>query len=128
MMPAKKHHIIVLGTSAGGIEALDSLIGQLRPNIPASIFVVQHMPTGSSGEGLLYRLGKYKHFKCTLATNGETFEAGRIYIAPPDKHLLVRQATVEVVRGAAENRYRPAIDPLFRTAAVEHGSHVIGAL
>lgn len=125
-MSSKGRNIVVIGTSAGGLEALDQLIGQLPTDLPAAIFIVQHMAPENSGVALLHTLGKHKAFDCKLASDGEAFEKGRIYIAPPDFHLLVKPSTLLVTKGARENRYRPAIDPLFRSAAVTHGPSVIG--
>lgn len=127
-MQAKGHNIIVIGTSAGGLEASDELVGHLPDDIPAAIFIVQHMAPQNTGVALLHRLGKYRSFHCALARNGETFRAGRIYICPADYHLLVKKNLVLVTKGARENRYRPGIDPLFRSAAATHGPHVIGVL
>lgn len=127
-MQSTGRNIIVIGTSAGGLEALDDLIGQLPTDLPASIFVVQHMAPENTGEALIHRLNKHKAFDCKLATDGASFKPGRIYIAPPDTHLLVKKTKVMVTKGARENRYRPGIDPLFRSAAVTHGSHVIGVV
>lgn len=125
-MPSKGRDIIVIGTSAGGLEVLDRLIGQLPADIPAAIFIAQHMAPESTGGALLSVLGKHQAFAIKLAADGEPFEKGRIYIAPPDHHLLVKNTTLLVTKGARENRYRPAIDPLFRSAAVTHGPSVIG--
>lgn len=125
-MSHKGRHIIVIGTSAGGLEVLDALIGQLPTDLPASIFIVQHLSPENSGQALLRRLGRHKAFDCKLGTDGETFERGRVYIAPADFHLLVKQTKLLVTKGARENRFRPGIDPLFRSAAVTHGSSVIG--
>lgn len=125
-MSSQGRNIVVIGTSAGGLEALDQLIGQLPTDLPAAIFIVQHMAPENSGVALLHTLGKHKAFDCKLASDGEAFEKGRIYIAPPDFHLLVKHRTLLVTKGARENRYRPAIDPLFRSAAVTHGPTVIG--
>jgi two-component system, chemotaxis family, protein-glutamate methylesterase/glutaminase len=127
-MPAQGHNIIVIGTSAGGLEALETLINQLPQGLPAPIFVVQHLAPESDGSALLLKLGASKAFRCKLAEDGEAFQPGTIYIAPPDKHMLVRKETLAVVRGARENRYRPSIDPLFRSAAVAHSTRVIGVL
>ena len=127
-MPNKGHDIIVIGTSAGGLEALDELIGKLPSDLPAAIFIVQHMAPEANGEALLRRLRKHKTFHCQLATDGASFKRGRIYIAPPDNHLLIKNRTVLVTKGARENRDRPGIDPLFRSAAVTHGSGVIGVV
>jgi two-component system, chemotaxis family, protein-glutamate methylesterase/glutaminase len=125
---AKGRNVIVIGTSAGGLEALDALVGQLPTDLPAAVFIVQHMAPENTGEALLHRLGRHKAFHCSLAINGERFHPGRIYISPPDHHLLVKKDHVLVTKGARENRYRPGIDPLFRSAAVNHGAHVIGVL
>jgi two-component system, chemotaxis family, protein-glutamate methylesterase/glutaminase len=122
------HNIIVIGTSAGGLAALDALIGQLHAGMRASLFVVQHMAAESNGDALLHQLRKHEAFTCKLAEGGESFKQGTIYIAPPDHHMLVKDRTVLVTKGARENRSRPAIDPLFRSAAVTHGSRVIGVL
>lgn len=118
--------IIVIGTSSGGLEVLDAIVGQLPTDLPASIFIVHHMAPQNNGFALLHHLGKYKAFNCKLAEDGESFKRGRIYIAPPDFHLLVKKSKLLVTKGARENRYRPAIDPLFRSAAVTHGPRVIG--
>jgi two-component system, chemotaxis family, protein-glutamate methylesterase/glutaminase len=118
----------VIGASAGGLEALDKLIAQFPTDIPAAIFIVQHMAPESTADALLSRLGKYKAFQCALATDGEKFAPGRIYISPPDHHLLVKKDHLLVTKGARENRYRPGVDPLFRSAAATHGRHVIAVV
>ena len=127
-MAGKGHDIIVIGTSAGGLQALDTLLGRLPTDLPAAMFVVQHLSPENSGIALLHRLGKYKAFHCSLATNGEKFQAGRVYIGPADHHLLVKKDHVLVTKGARENRYRPGIDPLFRSAAATHGRRVVAVL
>jgi len=127
-MASKGHDIIVIGTSAGGLEALDTLIGQLPTDLPASIFIAQHMAAENNGEALLHRLGRHKAFDCRLAKDGESYKPGRVYIAPPNNHLLVKKTKLLVTKGARENRNRPGIDPLFRSAAVSHTSRVIGVL
>lgn len=127
-MAHKGHNIIVIGASAGGLEALDKLIGALPTDLPAAIFIVQHMAPENTAEALLHRLRRHKAFHCEQASDGEVFEARNIYIAPPNFHLLVKTKTLLVTKGARENRYRPAIDPLFRSAAVTHGSRVIGVV
>lgn len=119
-------NIVVIGTSAGGLEALDELVRGLPTDLPASVFIVQHMAPHNSGEPLLRRLSRHQAFQPRLAKNGERIKPGRIYIAPPNSHLLVKATKMLVTKGAAENRHRPAIDPLFRSAAVAHGARVIG--
>lgn len=127
-MPSKGRDIIVIGTSAGGLEALDELIGKMPADLPAAIFIVQHMAPESTAEALLRRLSRHGSFLCKLATDGESIKAGRIYIAPPDNHLLIKKNKLLVTKGARENRSRPGIDPLFRSAAVAYGPRVIGVV
>src|SRR5687767_5694856 len=103
-MAVQKRDIIVIGTSAGGLEALDALIGQLPANLAASLFIVQHMAPESTGDALLHRLNQHNALRCKLASNGESFQRGSIYIAPPDNHLLVKKRTLLVTKGARENR------------------------
>lgn len=125
---AHGRNIVVVGTSAGGLEALDRLVGALPTDLPASIFIVQHIAAQDSSEPLLRRLNRHKAFQPRLAENGDRFRPGRIYVAPADSHLLVKKSKMLVTKGAPENRNRPAIDPLFRSAAVAHGARVIGVV
>jgi len=84
------------------------------------------MAPENTGEELLHRLGRRENLRCSLAVDGEPFK--RIYIAPADSHLLLKKANLLVTKGARENRYRPAVDPLFRSAAVVHGPWVTGVV
>jgi two-component system chemotaxis response regulator CheB len=127
-MAFQGRNIVVVGASAGGLEALDQLVGALPTDLPASIFIVQHMAPQNSGEPLLRRLSRHKAFQPKLAEDGDRFKPGRIYIAPSDNHLLVKKSKMLVTKGARENRHRPAIDPLFRSAAVAYGARVIGVV
>src|SRR5688572_5276772 len=127
-MPSKGRDIIVVGTSEGGLETLDELIGQLPTDLAASMFIAQHLAPHNSGAALLRRLGRHKAFRATLAEDGDRFRPGRIYIAPPDTHLLLKPGKVLVRKGARENLSRPGVDPLFRSAAVAYGPRVIGLL
>lgn len=127
-MASNGHDIIVVGTSAGGLEALDTLIGQLPTDLPASIFVVQHMASENTGASLLRRLSRHRAFGCAFGKDGEALKRGRIYIARPDNHLLIKKNRLLVTKGARENRNRPGVDPLFRSAAVAYTSRVIGIL
>ncbi|MBW3655385.1 MAG: chemotaxis protein CheB, partial [Gemmatimonadetes bacterium] len=119
--------IIVVGASMGGIEALSALVAQLPSDLPASILVVQHTSAESPGTlgDILTARGA---LPAAIATDGTQLEHGRIYVAPPDRHLLLTQSGLRVAFGARENRTRPAIDPLFRTAAVHYRSRVIGVV
>src|SRR5919204_4493905 len=103
---ALAHDIIVIGTSAGGIEALQALVGGLPPELKAAIFIVQHFPPHlpSHLPRLLTRAGP---LPAAHARDGEAIQSGRIYVAPPDQHLLVKRESVCVVRGPKENHSRP---------------------
>lgn len=121
------HDIIVIGASAGGVEALSYLVAQLPHNLPAAVFVVQH--TTPNGPGLLVTiLDRAGPLETRIAENGEAIQRGMIYLAPPDQHLLVDKDRVRIARGPRENRARPAIDPLFRSAAVAYSTRVIGVV
>jgi two-component system chemotaxis response regulator CheB len=121
------HDIVVIGASAGGVEALTTLVEGLPADLPASIFIVLHVsPYGTSAlPAILRRTGRLpvKH-----AVDGETIRSGQVYVAPPNHHLLIQPGYVRVTSGAEENGNRPAIDPLFRTAARAYGSRVVGVV
>src|SRR6266581_9811031 len=121
------HDIIVIGASAGGVEALLALTGTLPRDLPAAVFVVLHIPA-QSPSALPSILGRAGALKVVHATDGAEIEHGRIYVAPPDHHIFVERGKVRIVRGPKENRHRPAIDPLFRSAAQAYGSRVVGVV
>jgi two-component system chemotaxis response regulator CheB len=117
--------IVVIGASAGGIQALTTLVAILPRDFPAAVLVVVHIPPYSISR-LPEILSRSGPLPATHAQHGEVIEPGRIYIAPPDRHLLVRAGWIELSRGPRENHARPAIDPLFRTAARTYGRRTIG--
>jgi two-component system chemotaxis response regulator CheB len=121
------YDIVVIGMSAGGVEALSELVAGLPPGLPSSLFVVCHVPAQSRSR-LPQILGGRGPLPAGHAADGEPIRPGRIYVAPPDFHLLVRSGRVEVHHGPRENRHRPAIDPLFRTAAAAYGRRVVGVV
>lgn len=123
----KNHHVITIGTSAGGIQALKTLVSQLPKNFPASIHIVQHI-SSTAVSNLPAILNNAGQLAAAFGEDGESIEPGRIYVAPPDFHLLLESDRLRVVRGPRENRMRPAIDPLFRSAAVTHTSYVTGVI
>src|SRR4051812_1032193 len=102
------HDIVVVGASAGGVEALIQIVRALPADLPAALFVVMHVPPDgeSALPTILTRAGS---LPATHPKDGEPIEHGRIYVAPPDHHLLVEAGLVRVVRGPRENRYRPAV-------------------
>jgi len=121
--------VIVIGTSAGGMDALLKLLGQLHEEFPAPILVVQHMSPEAKGEILIRKLNENTNLTCEMAQNGESLKNGHMYVAPPDFHLMIGDdEKILVTKGAQENRARPAIDPLFRSAAVVFGNRLISIL
>ena len=120
-------NVIVVGASAGGVEALLSLVRLLPPDLPAAVGVALHTPENSPSvlPSILSRHGK---LRAEHATDEDALQHGRIYVAPPGRHLLVKRRTVRTVNGPHENGHRPAVDPLFRTAARAHGRHAIGVI
>jgi two-component system, chemotaxis family, protein-glutamate methylesterase/glutaminase len=119
--------IIVVGASAGGIEALQELARVLPAKLPASIFITVHFP--EHGTSVLPRiLNRAGPLTAVHAADGESIVRGRIYVAPPDYHLLPADDRIQLVRGPTENGNRPAIDPMFRSAAVAYGPRVIGVV
>ncbi|MBD2309003.1 chemotaxis protein CheB [Chroococcidiopsis sp. FACHB-1243] len=121
------HDIIVIGASAGGIKALGVIVSVLPADINATLFIVQHMAadTPSILPQILADVGS---LPASHPSDGELIQTGRIYVAPPDYHLLVNQGSLRVVRGPQENRFRPAIDALFRSAARTYGPRVVGVV
>lgn len=125
--PASGHDIIVVGASAGGVEALVNLAHGLDADLPATVFVVLHIPAYSHSH-LPQILSRSGPLPGSHPCDRERFQRGHIYVAPPDHHLLVERDRVRVVRGPKENGHRPAVDPLFRSAAAAYGPRVIGVV
>jgi two-component system chemotaxis response regulator CheB len=124
-MPSRDR--IVIGASAGGIEALLLLFGRLPAELPAAIFVVVHFPSESTSllPEILTRAG---NMPAMHAVDGEMIRSGRIYVAPPDHHLILQQSAIRLSRGPREHGFRPAIDPLFRSATQVYGPRVISVI
>jgi len=121
------HGVVVVGASAGGVEALADLAASLPGDLPAAVFVVLHLPaTGTSA--LPEILGRHGPLPAGHVRDGEPIQPGQIYVAPPDHHVLLRTGHVHVSRGPRENGHRPAIDPLFRSAAREYATRVVGVV
>jgi two-component system chemotaxis response regulator CheB len=121
------HDIIVVGTSSGGVEALRRLVSGLPANLPAAIFIVLHRPPDHPSL-LAEILDSAGPLPVAHAVDGESIEPGRIYVAPPDRHMLIEDARIRLTSGPKENRFRPAVDPLFRSAANTYGARVIGVV
>lgn len=110
------------------MQAVTKLLSRLPEQLPASIFIVQHLSPDSSAHFLVDRLNKYTDLKCKVAEHGHKFEPATVYFSPADKHLLISGDHMLVVKGPRENQFRPAIDPLFRSAAAHHGGNTTGVI
>ena len=119
--------IIVIGGSAGSFEPLRTILSSLPASLPASVLVVLHMMADFPSL-LEEHLGRNSRLPVSQASDDEPIRRGRIYLARPDYHLTVESGKMRVRRGPRENRHRPAIDPLFRTAARVYGARVIGVI
>ena len=119
--------IVVIGASAGGIEALQQIARALPAALPATIFVTVHFPMQASS-ALPRILARAGSLAATHAVDGEMIGRSRIYVAPPDSHLLLVGEEIHLVRGPREHGNRPAIDPMFRSAALAFGRRVIGVV
>jgi two-component system, chemotaxis family, protein-glutamate methylesterase/glutaminase len=119
--------LVVIGTSAGGIEALREVIGRLPATFPVAIVVVMH--TAPQSPGVLHEiLARSGPLAAINPRSRERLKPATVYVAPPDHHLLVEPGHLRVTRGPKENRFRPAIDPLFRSAAQVFGPGAIGVI
>lgn len=118
--------VIVIGASAGGVEALLRLVPRLSPGLAAPVVVVLHIGTHRSY--LPELLSKKGPNQAVFAQTGLVPQAGVIYVAPPDQHVLLHGGELVLVRGPKEHHARPAINPLFRSAALERGSRAIGVV
>ncbi len=121
------HDIIVIGASTGGVEAVSMLVRGFPKDLPAALFVVIHIPAQATSV-LPLILERSGQLPARHGIDGEPIQRGRIYVAPPDFHLLVERGHIRVMRGPKENRNRPAIDPLFRSAARAYGPRVVGVI
>lgn len=104
------------------------LMAQVTEEMDAAILVVMHTPSTSHGDVVIQRLQHNSVFTCKLAENGEPIRSRHFYLAVPDRHLLIRQGKIMLGQGPVENRWRPAIDVLFRSAAVAYNSRTIGII
>lgn len=120
--------IIVVGTSAGGMNALIELVSQLTESIDAAFFIVMHLSRTSISDFLVHRLQPHTLLKCAVAKEDTVIEKGHIYVAAPNQHLLVKKNKIILGRGPEENRWRPSIDVLFRSAAAAYSTRVIGVV
>jgi two-component system chemotaxis response regulator CheB len=122
-----RRDIVVVGASAGGVEALKSMVAGLPADFPASVFVVLHVPAHPASllDIILNRTGS---IPVRQARDGAPIVPGYVYVAVPDRHLMLENGVIRVTRGPRENRSRPAVDVLFRSAAYTFGPRVVGVV
>ena len=118
---------VAIGASAGGIDALQRLLHALPEDLEAAVCVVLHIPA-SSRSLLAQVMARQTPLPVVQATDGTRLRAGHVYVAPPDRHLLLEAGAVRLTRGPKENGVRPAIDPLMRSLAVEYGPRGIAVI
>src|SRR5262245_46760485 len=125
--PVANFDIVVIGASAGGVGSLQRVVEHIRPDFPAAILIALHLPDGirSMLPQILERAG---NLPAGHARDGDRIQSGRIYVAPAGFHLTVVRGRIAVTRGAREHGHRPAIDPLFRSAAVAYGRRAVGVI
>jgi len=124
---AEAERLVVIGASAGGIEAVQHLLATLPPDFPAAVMVVIHLGSGATSH-LAEVLGRSGSLPVQAARDGQSLLAGQVYVSVPDHHLLVEGRHVAVRRGPHENRFRPSVDALFRSAAYNYADRVIGVV
>ncbi|MGN6638867.1 MAG: chemotaxis protein CheB [Mucilaginibacter sp.] len=120
--------VVVIGGSAGGYQAVADLMAHVPPDLDTAFFVVVHVSRKSVGAILVKHIQNHTSYICRLADDNEPIQKGHLYVAPPDFHLLVKNGHMRVIRGPHENRWRPSIDVLFRSAAAAYDSHTIGII
>jgi two-component system, chemotaxis family, protein-glutamate methylesterase/glutaminase len=122
-----RRDLVVMGGSAGGVAALGTLLRSLPPSFPASVVVVLHRPAVGQGN-LRGVLDRASALPVVDAAHDDVLKPGKVYLAPPDVHVLVRPDRLLLSRTARVNRVRPALDPLFRSAARWFGARTVGVV
>jgi two-component system, chemotaxis family, protein-glutamate methylesterase/glutaminase len=123
----RRRDVIVIGASAGGLQALKTVVASLPIDLDAAVFIVLHS-SPSAPSALAHILQRQTKLPVSQAADGARIEHGSIVVARPDYHLLVEEKIIRITRGPRENRHRPAIDALFRSAAHSHGAAVIAVV
>ncbi|HEX2535627.1 MAG TPA: chemotaxis protein CheB [Chitinophagaceae bacterium] len=118
--------IVVVGASAGGLTALCEFVAQLDPDLDAAYFIVLHLSRRAISSYLVHRFTECARVRCVLAKDNTPIQKGTVYVAQPGLHLLVRKDQMVLGTGPEENRWRPSIDVLFRSAAATYNGHTIG--
>lgn len=124
----KEENIIVIGASAGGLSAVNKLIGTFPEEIDAAIFIVIHLAKESRTEIMLRQIQQFTSLSCVIPKDGDAINVGTVYLAPADHHILIVKDKILISHGPYENHWRPAIDVLFRSAAASYGGCVTGII
>ncbi len=127
-MQSEPKFIVVVGTSAGGINALSELVAQLTPDMDAAFFIVMHLSRKGITNFLVHQLQRFTSLPCMSGSQNEPIKKGTVYVATPDEHMLLAEGKIILGKGPAENRWRPSINNLFRSAASVYSSRVIGII
>jgi two-component system chemotaxis response regulator CheB len=122
-----RHDIVVIGASAGGVEALTRVMRGMPAEFRAAIFVVLHMPAESPSV-LAHILDRSGPLRATQVLERQPIQTGRIYVAPPNRHLVVHRGAMTLEAGPRENNARPSVDRLFRSASWSYGRRVVGVV
>src|SRR5215212_410304 len=125
---AEPKYILVVGASAGGLNSVTELCAQLKEEMDLAVFVVIHLNPSSLGGILLQRIQRSTTYKCTEAENEMTIRSNHIYMAIADRHMIVKKGKIILGDGPPENRWRPSIDILFRSAAAAYDSRTFGII
>jgi len=120
--------IIVIGASAGGFKAVSELLSVTPANLNTAVLVVIHLAQASQAQVIQHYFEKNTTYKCIIPANNENITSGNVYFAPPDYHMLVKEDKIKLIKGPHENRWRPSVDVLFRSAAAQYNSKVIGII
>lgn len=120
--------IVVIGASAGGLDALSEMVQHLEKGLNTAYCIVLHLSRKGIGDFVVHTLQKVTTMPCSLAKDGDNVESDHIYVARPNQHMLIKEGKFLLGAGPEENRWRPSIDVLFRSAAVAYSSHAIGII
>lgn len=126
VLKGEPRFFIVIGASAGGLDAVCELVSQLKPDMDAAVLVVLHLSRKGISDFLAHKIQQSTLLPCVVAVDGGLIHRGHIYVAPPNYHLLLKDGRTMLGHGPTENRWRPSIDVLFRSAAANYDGRIIG--
>lgn len=124
----KIRNLIVIGASAGGIPAINEVLQGFPEEMDAAVVVVLHVSQKSNSTNIANSFRRNSSLACSVATNEMPLRKGHLYVAPPEHQLMIKDHSLRLNRGPHENKYRPSIDVLFRSAAVNYGNRTVGII